>query len=77
MHVPQRHSWFPLLDNEQIHVYMRDWQKPFTVTWKRLEPAIKYLLEVPHDFCQKIVPQNLKPAKTAGSFVCITEMSVL
>eukprot|EP01083_Nonionella_stella_P202436 739544_1 len=58
--VPQRHSWFPLLDNEQIHVYMRDWQKPFTVTWKRLEPAIKYLLEVPHDFCPKMVPQNLK-----------------
>ncbi len=57
--VPQRHAWFPLLDNEQEHNYLRDWQKPFRVTWERLEPAIKYLLEVPHDFCPKIIPKHL------------------
>lgn len=59
-YVPQRHAWFPLLDEEQVHFYMRDWQKPFNVTWQRLEPVIKYLLETPHDFCPKIIPKNLK-----------------
>lgn len=58
--VPQRHAWFPLLDDEQQHHYLRDWQKPFNVTWERLEPAIQYLLEIPHDFCPKIIPKNLQ-----------------
>ena len=64
-HVQQRHAWFPLLDEEQEHYYIRDWQKPFNVSWQRLEPVIRYLLETPHDFCKKIIPKNLKAMEFA------------
>ena len=57
--VPQRHAWLPLLDEEQEHFYERDWQKPFNMSWERLDPVVKYLLETPHDFCEKEIPKHL------------------
>ena len=62
-HVPQRHAWFPLRDEEQEHVNLRDWQKPFNVSWKRLEPVVQYLLETEHDFCDRVIPQHLRNIK--------------
>lgn len=64
-HVPQRHAWFPLRDDEQEHHWQRDWQKPFNVTWERLEPVIDYLMETEHDFCPKMTPAHLERIKFA------------
>lgn len=57
---PQRHAWFPLKSNEQQHQRLRDWQKPFYLSWERLAPILEYLLKTPHDFCDRMIPKHLR-----------------
>lgn len=61
--VPQRHAFFPLKDYEQKHDLLRDWQKPFNLTWERIEPFLTYLFDTSHDFCKHDIPQSLKDEK--------------
>ena len=50
--VPQRHAFFPLKPDEQKHELLRDWQKPFNLTWNRIEPFLSYLFDTPHDYVE-------------------------
>ena len=54
-----------MADNEQAHELLRDWQKPFVLSWKRIEPAIKFLMENEHDFCKKEISRELQAMKFA------------
>ena len=59
-HVPQRHAWFKLNEDEQPFQNNRDWQKPFTLKWERLKKFLLYLIDTPNDFCDHKIPQELK-----------------